>query len=119
MVGEFYNLVDQHIAFFSGRLVALHGGFDGLVSSTGAGGSACCNWTAWPGCRDEYIDLMAGVPHIADDLLHYNSRQPGARSGNSQSMLCCIDELAEVNAAIAAVANWATERDDIRAMGMF
>jgi hypothetical protein len=33
-------------------------------------------------------------------------------------MLCCIDELAEVNAAIAAVVNWATERDDIRAMGM-
>jgi hypothetical protein len=23
---------------------------------------------SWPGCRDEYLDLMAGVPQIADDF---------------------------------------------------
>jgi hypothetical protein len=31
------------------------------------------------GCRDAYIDLMAGVPEIAADLLQYPSRQSWAQ----------------------------------------
>jgi hypothetical protein len=31
------------------------------------------------GCREDYIDLMAGVPQIAADLLHRASRQTRAR----------------------------------------
>jgi hypothetical protein len=40
----------------------------GWRAALGLGGISLRRWTAWPGCRDEYIDLMAGVPQIADDF---------------------------------------------------
>jgi hypothetical protein len=44
-------------------------------------------------CRGDYIDLMAGVPRIAADLLQRASRQPWARCGrfggvNKTQLIC-------------------------------
>ena len=40
----------------------------GWRAALGIGGISRRRWTAWPGCRDEYISLSAGVPQIADDF---------------------------------------------------
>src|SRR5215470_5472799 len=62
-------------------LVPLHRGLDGLASSiagastSGSLGVSLPRWTAWA-TRGDYIDLMAGVPQIAADLLQRPSRQP-------------------------------------------
>jgi hypothetical protein len=45
------------------------------------------------GCRDDYIDLMAGVPQIAADLLQRASRQPWARTGNDSTFADALARL--------------------------
>jgi hypothetical protein len=39
-----------------------------VPSRAAAAASRGAAFRRWPDCRDEYIDLMAGVPQIADDF---------------------------------------------------
>ena len=66
MTGESWWLVkaDRNPLY----LVSLHRGFDGLASSAGARWISPLPLPRMAGYRDEYIDLMAGVPQIADDF---------------------------------------------------
>jgi hypothetical protein len=55
-------------------------------------GPRCPLWVT--GCRDDYIDLMAGVPQIAADLLQRASRQPWAKTGRGHASACAAKGVA-------------------------
>jgi hypothetical protein len=55
------------------------------------------------GCRRDCTDLMAGVPQIAADLLHRQSRQPWANIGHLDSVIARIRDVATISAILSAI----------------